>query len=74
MATTIQISKDLKKELEKNKVYDRETYEEVIWNLMEDRKELSEQAKRDILEARREIEQGRTHTLKDVKKELGLDV
>ena len=34
MATTIQISEELQEELNKKKFFDRETYEEVIWDLM----------------------------------------
>ena len=40
--TTIQISQDLQKELNEMKLFSRETYEEVIWNVIEDTKELSE--------------------------------
>ena len=54
------------------KFFDKETYEEVIWNLVEDTQELSEQTKREIEQARAEIKAGKTHTLTDVKKELGL--
>ena len=43
--TTIQISQDLQKELNKMKLYNKETYEEVIWNIIEDTQELNEQTK-----------------------------
>lgn len=72
MATSIQISEKLQKELVKRKTFDKETYEEVIWDLVEDSQELSEQTKKEIAQARAEIKAGRTHTLADVKKELGL--
>lgn len=72
MATTIQISDSLQNELSKRKLFDRETYEEVIWDLIEDTMELSEETKRDIEEARAEIKKGKFHTLEQVKKELGL--
>ena len=72
MVTTIQISEELQKELIDMKLFDKETYEEVIWNLVEDTQELSEQTKKDIEQARAEIKAGKTHTLADVKKELGL--
>ena len=39
MATTIQVSEELKYELQKRKLNVRETYEEVIWDLIEDTKE-----------------------------------
>lgn len=70
--TTIQISQDLKEELNKRKLFDRETYEEVIWDLVEDTKELSEECKREIEEARKEIAEGKFVTHSQLKKELGL--
>lgn len=71
MDTTIQISKDLRKELQNRKFSSKESYEDVIWDLLEDTMELSEETKRDIAEARKEIKQGKTKTLAQVKKELG---
>lgn len=72
MDTTIQISKALQKELLKRKFFDKETYEEVIWGMIEDTKELSEQTKKELAQARAEIKAGKVHTLAKVKKELGL--
>jgi len=72
MATSIQISEKLQRELVKMKLYDKETYEDVIWDLIENVQELSEETKREIAEAREEIKEGRVHTLADVRKELGL--
>ena len=70
--TTIQVSNVLHNELIKRKLFDRETYEEVIWDLIEDTRELNDQTKRDIEKARGEIKAGKVHTLAQVKKELGL--
>lgn len=70
--TTIQVSNTLHNELIKRKLFDRETYEEVIWDLIEDTRELNDQTKRDIEKARDEIKAGKVHTLAQVKKELGL--
>ncbi len=70
--TTIQVSNTLHNELIKRKLFDRETYEEVIWDLIEDTKELNDQTKRDIEKARDETKAGKVHTLAQVKKELGL--
>ena len=70
--TTIQVSNVLHNELIKRKLYDRETYEEVIWDLIEDTRELNDQTKRDIEKARDEIKAGKVHTLAQVRKELGL--
>lgn len=72
MVTSIQISEDLQKELIKRKFSDKETYEEVIWDLVEDSQELSDETKREIALARAEIKEGRFHTLSEVKKEIGL--
>ncbi len=72
MVTSIQISKELQKELIKRKLSDKETYERVIWDLVEDSQELSEQTKIEIAQARAEIKAGKFHTLAEVKKELGL--
>lgn len=72
MVTSIQISENLQKELVKRKFFDKETYEEVIWDLIEDAQELSEETKKELEEARAEIKAGKYHTLAEVKKELGL--
>jgi len=72
MATTIQISSGLQNELSKKKMFDRETYEEIIWDLIEDSKELSEETKRDIAEARKEFKEGKFSTLREVEQKLGL--
>jgi hypothetical protein len=72
MATTIQISEDLKNELANRKLFSRETYEEIIWDLLEDTKELSIETKIEIEEAREQIRAGQVSTLEDVKKELGI--
>ncbi len=72
MPTTIQVSEKLQKELAKRKMYEKETYEEVIWDLVEDSQELDEETKKEIAQARQEIKEGRYHTLEEVKKELGL--
>lgn len=72
MTTSIQISGNLQQELLKRKLFDSETYEEVIWDMVEDSRELSEEVKKEIAEARAQIKAGRFHTLAEVKRELGL--
>ncbi|MBU2634281.1 MAG: hypothetical protein KJ674_03480 [Nanoarchaeota archaeon] len=72
MVTTIQISDDLQNVLTKRKLFDRETYDEVIWDLIEDTMELSEETKKHIKQSQKEIKEGKTKTLAQVKKELGL--
>ena len=72
MATTIQVSNKKVDELKSKKMYDKESYEEVIWDLIEDTMELSEETKREIEQSRAEIKAGKCKTLEQVKKELGL--
>ena len=70
MDTTIQVSNGLKKELIKRKIFSKETYEEVIWDLIEDNQELSEQTKKEIAQSRAEYKAGKIHTLAKIKKEM----
>ena len=70
MDTTIQISNILQKELIKRKFFNKETYEEVIWDLIEDNQELSEQTKKEIAQSRAEYKAGKTHILEKIKKEM----
>jgi len=72
MGTTIQISKDLQELLQTRKISNKESYEEVIWDLIEDTMELSEETKREIEEARKEVKQGKVKSISKVKRELGL--
>ena len=72
MATTIQVSEELKRELDKLKLYPRESYEDVIWDLLEANMELSEEMKKELEKAYKDIEEGRVHTHEEVKRELGL--
>ena len=61
--TTIQISQDLQQELNKMKLFSRETYEEVIWNLIEDTKELSEETLADIKKSEADIHERFNNTV-----------
>ncbi len=74
MVTTIQISKELLEKLQLMKIYSKESYEDIIWDLLEDRMELSEETKKDIEEARKEIEKGDVYDWEEVKKELKINV
>jgi len=74
METTIQVSHKLREALKVRKMSSGESYENIIWNLMEDSQELSEEAKRGIALAEKDIEEGRVHKWEDVKKELGINV
>jgi len=72
--TTIQISKELLEYLKKRKLGEKESYEEVIRDLLEDTMELSEETKKDIAEARKEYKEGKFHSWEKIKKELKLNV
>ena len=72
MATTIQISEELQGVLQNKKMFEKETYEEVIWDLVEDTMELSKETKRNIAESIEEYKQGKFKPLEQIKKELGL--
>ena len=72
MVTTIQVSENLINTLKNKKIYAHESYEEIIWDLLEDSMELSEETKKDILKAEEEFKKRKIHTLSEVKKELGL--
>ena len=72
MATTVQVSSDLLQHLKQRKLYDKESYEEVIWDLLEDSMELNEETKRQIAQAEEEIKAGKFYTHQQVKKKLGL--
>ena len=70
MVTTVQVSRELLQKLRERKMYDKETYEEVIWDLLEDRLELSEETKQAIKEAEAEFRAGRTLSHEQLRKEL----
>jgi len=68
--TSIQIKKDTKLKLDSLKMSKRDTYNDIIENLLEDSYELNEETMKDIQEAIEEYK-GKSHSLKDVKQKLG---
>ena len=74
METTIQVSHNLRDTLVLMKMGEKESYEDVIWDLIEDTKELSEHTKRELALARLEVRAGKVHKWADVKRELGINV
>ena len=70
--TTIQISKDLQEKLEARKIFDRESYEEIIIDLLEDTMELSEETKEHLKQSEKDVKNGRVYTLEQIKKEFNL--
>jgi predicted transcriptional regulator len=74
MATTIQVSEKLLHQLQKLKIYSNESYEDLIWDILEDRMELSEETKKNISESEKDIKSGRVHKWEDIKREFSLNV
>jgi len=72
MASTIQVSNELMVKLRNRKMYDKESYEDIIWDLLEDSMELSEETKKHIAIAEKDIKEGKTVSLSTIKKNLGL--
>ena len=74
METTIQVTKELVDRLKEIKISEKESYETVIWDLIEDSKELSEETKKLLVQAEKEIKEGKVHKWDNIKKELKLNV
>ena len=72
MPTTIQISDNVKNTLDRMKMMERETYNEVIERMIEDDLELNEKTKIEIEEARKRIKSGKFITQEVAKKRFGL--
>jgi len=72
METTIQVSKNLLEKLQLMKMHNKESYEDIIWDLIEDRMELSEETKKNIAISEKQIKEGKTISLEDLKKKLKL--
>ena len=68
MSTTIQISDNVKSTLDKMKMIERETYNDIIERMIEDDLELNEKTKKEIEEARK----GKSISHAEVKKRFGL--
>lgn len=72
MDTTIQVSKKLVNSLKQMKLHNNESYEDIIWDLIEDRKEFSEETKKNITRSEKEFKEGKFKTLEEIKRELNL--
>lgn len=71
MATTIQISEEIKESLDRMKIIERETYNDVIERMLEDEKELNEKTRIEITEAKKRIRSGRFLTHEEIEKRFG---
>jgi len=74
METTIQASRELLDKLRMMKIHEKESYEDLIWDLIEDRMEFSESTKKNIAQSEKEIRGGKVHKWGDVKRELNINV
>ena len=72
MATTIQISDSVKSFLDKLRLIERESYNDVIEFMIEDSLELNEKTKLEIKEALADIDAGRVISNEEMKRRLGL--
>ena len=54
------------------KMHNKESYEDIIWDLLEDRMELSEETRSNIKKSEEDIKKGRTITLEEIKKKRGI--
>jgi len=72
METTIQISKNLLEKLARMKMHEKESYETVIWDLLEDRMQFSKETIGNIESSKREIKEGKTISLEKIKNKLRL--
>jgi predicted transcriptional regulator len=75
MVTTIQVEEKTKEELERVKLFPRETYNEVIIRLVmtsQEETELSEETIKNIEKALEDVKKGRVYSTEKVRKELGI--
>ena len=72
MDTTIQISNELLERLRSMKIDSKESYENIIWDLVEDRLEFSEETKKNIAQSEKEIKEGKTISIDGLKKKIGI--
>lgn len=72
MVTTIQVSEELMEVLKERKMRDSESYEDIIWDMLEDSKRLSAKTLKEIEVSRKELKKGNFVTLEQLKKEFDL--
>lgn len=71
METTIQISSELLEKLRSMKIYSKESYESIIWDLVEDRLEFSQETKDNLAKSEADIKAKKTVSLELLKKRIG---
>ena len=68
--TTIQVSDKLIEKMRNMKIHEKESSEELIWDLIEDRMELSDETKQNIKISEKEIKEGKTISFEEIKNRL----
>ena len=64
--TTIQISSELKEALRKRKLHSKESYEEIIWDLLEDQMQLKDEIIEQIEVGKNEYLNGKFETMDEI--------
>lgn len=73
--TTIQISVELLKKLQQMRMHEKESYENILWDLVEDRMQLSEETKKAIAEYEKDVKEKNWSNfvpLEEIRKRTGL--
>jgi len=70
MDTSIQISRELMKKLKMMKMSEKESYENIIWDLLEDKMEFNENTILNIEKSKKEIREGKTISLEEIKNKI----
>ena len=71
MPTTIQINEDIRSILNQMKLFERDTYNDVLERLIEDVRGINEETKKEIENAIKEIESGKYVTHEKLAKDMG---
>ena len=75
-ATTIQIKNETLDRMKYFKKYNKESYDEIINKLIDEIEEgeLTDEALKDIIEAKKEIREGKGQKIEEVAKEFGIEL
>ena len=72
MDTTIKISSNVKSILDKLKIHERETYNDIIEVMLEDNLSLNEETRKEIADSRKKIVKGEFYKQEEVERMFGL--
>jgi hypothetical protein len=71
--TSIRVSKQILHLLKSMRTYPKESYDEIIWDLIEPHLEFNEKTKKSIEESRDQIKKGKYYTFDEIKKMHGFE-